>query len=1019
MFKPRMRGRAALVAAAASCLWLAPGATIAEEQVIEEVVVTGSYIRRTTADSPSPLSVIDRAQIENIGATEVADIVNRMTYNAGSTNVTNAFSGDDNSTGETNINLRNLGLGSTLVLLNGRRSVPANNDSGGNAYVSTSILMPTIALERVEVVKDGASALYGSDAVAGVVNFITRDDFEGAEFQAKFASDQESWEQDDLTLSGIWGANSDRGSIVVSAEYLDREGLQIDDRYDDYGLSGVSTLGNPGTFVPEDDAVLGAYLVGGGAATGLGPTVPVAGDIDCELADSLHRQSFRAPSFGTPFAGALESLGACIYDFAPMFNIVGEEDRLLSLVNARYELTDTLETYAEFGFSDQEFRRGNSLFPLVRFPTIPADNPGLVNDFARRSEALTGDPSAIPPVPTTFFGRVLGFTPDEGPDSRVRPVDTDTTEFIEQHRTVVGLRGDLPFGNNWTFDAAFTYSEHDESTRNTDTKQQNLLLALQGLGGPNCDLTGLALDPGDPDAATPGEGGCEYWNPFFSGYFQPDGSPQTDPELANSPELLNWMVGEIMTDVEETLTVVDAVFTGDLVDMPAGPLGLAFGVQFRRNEIDVNVDSDSNANNYSFIFGAADYQAREDVLAGFVELGIPVTDRLDVQLAGRVEDFEENDETTFDPKITGMFRATDALTLRASAGTSFRVGSLLQRFGQSTQLINIADPFSGSGLAFRPQIGFGNPDVSPEEATTWNVGLSWAPEEGALQGFSVDLDYYDYDYDDLITLEGPADLVARDAALRCPQGLDDDPTNDVPDCGLQDDGSIISLGEGIPDQVVRNPGDLQLLRVEPTYSNAQELEVSGLDFTIGYDWELGDLGLLNTSLTGSWAREWDLTRADGVTIDGVGSRNFGTTIGRSLPEWKVNLGLNWLMDRHSAFVLVRYIDAYEDNQSVENPNDDAYCLGSCLRAFATGMQGNIAESEEALDRRINSFTTVDVQYTYELPEMGIQEEGSSISIGGYNVFNRTPPRVNVDGLFDPFTHDPRGAIWYLRYSMNL
>ncbi len=989
---------------------------LAEEAPIEEVVVTGSYIRRTAADSPSPLSVIDRAQIENIGAVEVADIVNRMTFNAGSTNVTNAFSGDDNSTGETNINLRNLGLGSTLVLLNGRRSVPANNDSGGNAYVSTSILMPTIAIERVEVVKDGASALYGSDAVAGVVNFITRDDFEGAEFQVQVASDQETWDQDDVILAGIWGARSDRGSITVSAEYLDRAGLQIDQRYGDYGRSGVSTLGNPGTFVPQDPAVLGGYLVGGGAATGIGGTtpatfVPVAGDIDCELAASLHRQSFRAPSFGTPFAGTLESLGACIYDFSPMFNIVGEEDRFLTLVSARYDLTEDVETYAEFGFSDQEFRRGNSLFPLVRFPTIPADNPGLVNDFARRSEALTGIPNALPAVPTTFFGRVLGFTPDEGPDSRVRPVDTDTREYIEQHRAVIGFRGDLPFGNNWTFDTSFTYSEHDEQARNTDTKQQSLQLALNGLGGPDCN----------PATGTPGEGGCEYWNPFFSAYFTPDGSPQTDPTLANSPELLNWMVGEILTNVEEKALGVDAVFTGDLIEMPAGMLSMAFGAQFRRNEVRVNADGDSNANNFSFIFGAADWEGKEDVLAGFVEFAVPVTEQLEVQLAGRVEDFEENDETTFDPKITAMFRATDALTLRASAGTSFRVGSLLQRFGQSTQLINIADPFSGAGLAFRPQIGFGNPDVSPEEATAWNVGLSWAPAEGPLEGFSLDLDYYDYNYDDLITLEGPSDLVARDTALRCPQGLNNNPADATPDCGLQPDGTIVSIGEGIPDQVIRDPSNLQLLRVEPTYSNAQELDVSGLDFTIGYNWEAGNLGLLNTTLTGSWAREWDLTRADGVVIDGVGSRNFGTTIGRSLPEWKVNLAVNWLKDRHSAFVLVRYIDSYDDNQPIDDPGADGanVCLGSCLRAFSAGLGSKIAATEDEIDRKISSFTTVDVQYSFELPAVGIQAEGSRIAIGGNNVFNRTPPRVNVDGLFDPFTHDPRGAMWYLRYTMNL
>jgi iron complex outermembrane recepter protein len=158
-----------------------------------------------------------------------------------------------------------------------------------------------------------------------------------------------------------------------------------------------------------------------------------------------------------------------------------------------------------------------------------------------------------------------------------------------------------------------------------------------------------------------------------------------------------------------------------------------------------------------------------------------------------------------------------------------------------------------------------------------------------------------------------------------------------------------------------------------------------------------------------------------AVIDGVGSRNFGTTIGRSLPEWKANLAFSWIKDRHSAFLLVRYIDAYDDNQSIDDPGADGQnvCLGSCVRAFSLGMNGNIGATAADLDRRINSWTTVDIQYTYEMPAFGIQAEGSRVSVGGTNVFNRVPPRVNVDGAFDPFVHDPRGAVWYLRYTMNL
>ncbi|MDZ7668004.1 MAG: TonB-dependent receptor plug domain-containing protein [Gammaproteobacteria bacterium] len=294
-----MRCRFIATMGAAACLSAALSMPMmAQEGVIEEIVVTGSYIRRTTADSPSPLTVIDRAQIEQTGAIEIADVVNRMTFNSGSTNQTNAFSGGDNSTGQTNINLRNLGLGSTLVLVNGKRFVSTNTDSGGNAYVNMSTLVPSIALQRVEVVKDGASALYGSDAVAGVVNFITRDNFDGMELMFDARSDQESWEQDDYTFAGIWGVSSDRGHITVAAEYLERKGLQIDDRYDDFGGTGVSTLGNPGTFVPNvtegsaasapvapgSTTALGtaAFVVGGGGGLG-----DLASRIGCQPASSI------------------------------------------------------------------------------------------------------------------------------------------------------------------------------------------------------------------------------------------------------------------------------------------------------------------------------------------------------------------------------------------------------------------------------------------------------------------------------------------------------------------------------------------------------------------------------------------------------------------------------------------------------------------------------------------------------------------------------------------------------------
>ncbi|MEE4383912.1 MAG: TonB-dependent receptor [Pseudomonadales bacterium] len=999
----RSRLRRAIAACAASAVVVPASLPALGEELVEEIVVTGSYIRRTTADSPSPLTVIDRASIEQVGAIEVSDIVNRMTFNAGSTNVTNAFSGGDNSVGQTNINLRNLGLGSTLVLLNGKRFVASSTDSGGNAFVNTATMMPSIAIQRVEVVKDGASALYGSDAIAGVVNFITRDDFDGLELSFDARADQESGEQTDVTFSGIWGASGERGSITASFEVLGREGLRIDDRYDDFGRSAVSTLGNPGSTLPiglgpdgpaPNSTAIGAYVGTGGI-----------GDLDCELAADRHRQSFRSPLFGTPLAAGstIDSLGGCIYDFSPFFNLVGEETRILSHVSGTFDLSESMELYGEFAFSDQEFRRGNSLFPLVRFPFVPATNPGVQNDLARRDALLTAADSPLAGflttpgnvIGTTFFGRVLGFTPGDE-ETALRPVDTDTRATSAVWRGVIGTRGDL--GDSWNYDFSVTRSERKANERGTDTNQQNLQLALNGLGGPLCNAA----------TGTPGVGNCEYYNPYYSAFFTPDGSPQTDPALANSPDLLSWMVGEFRTNSTATQTVTDLVISGDLLELPNGmPLGMAVGAQWRRDEITAEADDTTNANGFSFIFGGQDWQGEENVFAAFVELAIPITDRLDLQFAGRYESFQDLDDESFDPKLTAMWRATDDLTLRASTGTSFRVGSLLQRYGFTTQLVNIADPFSGSGLAFRPEVGIGNEALKPESAFVWNVGLSWKPSEGILEGLSADLDYYSFQYDDLIVRPGGQELIAIDTASRCPQGLNDDPTDTIPDCGIQPDGSIISIGPGIPDQVIRAENGAYL-RAEPRFANADELETSGMDVSLSYEIATDNLGLFTPGITASWTREYVLTNPDGSTTDGVGKRNINTTIGRSLPEWKANASLAWQKDRHGAFLLVRYIDSYQDDQPTTG---EGQCVGSCLRAVATGI--------DVANRTIDEWITVDLQYAYELPKIGFAEEGSRISIGGTNIFNKRPPRVNFDGLFDPFVHDPRGAIWYARYTMQL
>ncbi|MDB9757252.1 TonB-dependent receptor plug domain-containing protein, partial [Pseudomonadales bacterium] len=165
------------------------------DAAIEEVVVTGSYLKRSSENSPSPLSVVTSADIEDLGAQGMAEIINTMPWQSGSETRSATFNGAA-GLGQMTVNLRNLGMSSTLVLVNGKRNVATFYDGNSNAAVNIQGLVPTIALERMEIVKDGASALYGSDAIAGVVNFITKKDFEGFDVQYEYSSIEEVSEGD-------------------------------------------------------------------------------------------------------------------------------------------------------------------------------------------------------------------------------------------------------------------------------------------------------------------------------------------------------------------------------------------------------------------------------------------------------------------------------------------------------------------------------------------------------------------------------------------------------------------------------------------------------------------------------------------------------------------------------------------------------------------------------------------------------------------------------------------------------
>ena len=332
------------------------------EEELEEVVVTGSYLKRTAADSASPLSVMTAGDIEDIGAADIAEIVQSMPWSSGSQTRAATFQGEG-ADGRNTINLRNLGHGSTLPLVNGKRQVPSWYNGRGNASVNINGLIPNLAIERIEIVKDGASALYGSDAIAGVVNFITKRNFEGMDFSAQFTTDDQTGKGDASNFEVIWGVQGDRGGIVLSASYLNREEINVDDYYSRYGGSTLSSTGQPGRLTP----IAGEIVTW--AANGLFPGEQVGANgetTENNLPRAADGSSYGQADVNCEDAIAVERGGAianflnrCVYDYGSFFSIQSAEQLRKIHVDGHYDLSDDMEMYFEFASNVGEFDRLN------------------------------------------------------------------------------------------------------------------------------------------------------------------------------------------------------------------------------------------------------------------------------------------------------------------------------------------------------------------------------------------------------------------------------------------------------------------------------------------------------------------------------------------------------------------------------------------------------------------------------------------------------------------------------------
>ncbi len=414
---------------------------------VEEVVVTGSYIKGSPTDGASPVELYDRTTIEAIGAVNVADITANMAVNSGSENNADSFTSGATQ-GRTNVNLRGLGLSSTLVLFDGRRQTVAGATANdGSVFVDTSAI-PVIALERVEVLKEGAASVYGSDAVAGVVNYIFRRDFTGFEVDLTH-QETDLGSQEDDRASFIWGAESGDTNLVVAYSTLDRSPLsQSELELAPLGISGLGT-----SFL-----LFGPSTVDSGPYAGTYSTFQNVPDPNC-----VANKGILVPQ---------ASGSRCGFVYGPRFNIVNDEEHNQLYASLKTVLTSGID--AELDYLKAE----TDVFDNPQSPSYPALS--YLSPALAIAPGKGGNPFGVPAL---WLGRPLAsafpspFAPRE----------------VEMERVSFGLSGTLDNGFDWDFH--MTRSAEDSYGRQPDTGTSALAAAIDGTGGPTGDQTFDLFNP--------------------------------------------------------------------------------------------------------------------------------------------------------------------------------------------------------------------------------------------------------------------------------------------------------------------------------------------------------------------------------------------------------------------------------------------------------------------------------------------------------------------------------------------
>ncbi len=1043
------------------------------------ITVTGSRIVRDTYSSISPLQVLSTENQQAVGAFDPAQILQRSEAAAGQ-QIDATFQGFvlDNGPGSQTINLRGLGAGRTLVLVNGRRLAPSGVEG---APVNPSInLIPASLVDRYDLLTDGASSVYGSDAVAGVVNVILRKDFDGLELQVN-GDVNPMGAGEDYTISAAWGFSTDRAVFGIGAEYQFRDEVTARDR--DF-LSGCNTHYE----VDQDGNIFTTGVRDNAVVQNRTPGVSVS-ESECKISGISGRifQPFARfgsvyfpgngnianfpndPNTGNPF-----NFGESTDAFGTDLDTNGDGIRDVDFQNvntnaSEAELNRTFisqqELYNVFAYGEYTLPGEANLTPFFEaqftraeisapgaglpqiFPSVPAPNqfnpcnlnqPNGVDCRAVDNELLgiNGTGAALSTgfsLPTTPITSIVG----------------DRNNFAveqEQYRGVLGLRGDLPFiGSSWTFEAAVSYSRSDGTSSRDGIREDRLALAL-GLD-PTADYDGDGIVDNDGDGiADDYDNNVDVFggNPLFIG--ECNGAGLANPDLA-APDLLagcvpvNLFAASVLTgaqgdfetaaerdyvfdqrtfDTTYEQTLISAYVTGDLFDLPAGPVGVVIGGEWREDSI--NSEPAFTASNGLFFgfFSDGGASGSKTIREAFAEVDIPLmagetlVEELTLNVSGRFTDEEfYGSNGTF--AIKGGWRPVPPLLFKFSYGTSFRAPNLRENFLRSQSgFLNLFDPCAVPDDAFvngaydatldqRDQfvlnncsregrdptttgidaeglntlqitsgevVSGGTFDLEPETSRSITTGFSFEESFASGFDFAFNFNYYDIKLKDSI-IEPNAQFI-------------------INDCYNREDESVSQFCDRINVSSI----DRQLINgVFQGFLNLDQESVRGLDIntTFGYPVTIGnevfDLQL-NVVANKLIERSNLFTNDDGSIEQADFAGEFG------FPDWtgRVTFNVDWKDFRFTW--QTRYIDAVAQDPIGVDEFDDAF--GNLGTGFLSDTCLGDGTANVAGDGRFCRDVGFADEYFESSASVRWDNGDFRIIAGVRNLFDEAPPLVDSD-----------------------